>query len=1083
VRFWPIVIILTGAFLVGVAAADAIWVLAITVPVLGVYSVGILVGVDRSAANARRALDEASARLRRLEHVATVSIHTGPLDPILKELISRLRVAMEADYALLLISDGQMLTVRAADGENAEQEIGRKIPYGEGLFGRVATSGVALSISGTEPDLLAVTTVTTGIRSATAAPMKLNGTLIGVVAIGHAHEVHYDSSDVALLEIAGDRMATAIDTARLGESEWRASLGAARAREHMRMLGDTSRVLLRSVDDYEGPLIEVISTVVGDFATLAAVLLADGVGDGDLRVVAARLRNADEPVTFAPDELEPIRRAMASGKGRLRVLNFDADEDYSALTDQALDAAMEAMDLTSYVIAPIQVRGLAFGALLFGTGRQVRGYRPADQVAINDLAQRVALAIEANLLYREARHNAAATARHMQRLRVLLDTKLAIAPDASRTEILRTTARGAGKLFADSHVVVAVGDDQYDGSGEPVLMKFSPDAVATLGGGAGLMRNNEIPRDQLPLDDLELLGVQCVLVPLPPVSGVPGFVLLNSTRPYFSDEDESLLSLLARMMATSIVNEALNEETRSGEARMQAIFGASPAAIVTLTTDLKVHDCNPAAADLFDWDLNAEELEFPEQLKGCIADLTQAVTYAHEPLQADLSLPVNGVDRALILMLAPAWTEASSDRGYVLVITDDTERQQLANQYQQAQRLEAIGRLAGGIAHDFNNLLTVIQGYTDGLLRRLDGADPNRERIAAIHRAGQRGAALTRQLLTISRQEVVTPIVLRPAAVIDEIIDMLRKMVGESVRVAHLSGDDDARVSIDKLKLEQALLNLAANARDAMPDGGDLMISVHRTETPPRAAVTVPADADGEAGAGWVELRVTDTGVGMDDATLARCLDPLFTTKEPGAGTGLGLSTTYAIATANGGDVTITSSPGRGTTVTIVLPAVEAALTEEDETPLPTPTDTGRVGSGTILLVEDDHEIRWMVLRMLRERGYNTIAADNGLDAVQLMRENIDRIDVLLTDVAMPGMSGPEVARAVRAVRPVPVLFMSGYAEKLSAADRGDYPAEFLAKPFRPDDLAAAIERTMRLGRLHAVPDSAADAQAAPSQS
>jgi CheY-like chemotaxis protein len=270
-------------------------------------------------------------------------------------------------------------------------------------------------------------------------------------------------------------------------------------------------------------------------------------------------------------------------------------------------------------------------------------------------------------------------------------------------------------------------------------------------------------------------------------------------------------------------------------------------------------------------------------------------------------------------------------------------------------------------------------------------------------------------------------------------------------------GDDDARVRIDKMQLEQILLNLASNARDALPEGGTVRITVHRTSDSPNGASAVArAGTDSDE---WVELRVADDGHGMDAETLARCLDPLFTTKQPGEGTGLGLSAVYGIAKQNGGGVHIESRPGSGTCVSIVLPSVSAATTDVDERPLPHPLDKAQTGDETILLVDDDHEIRWLVWRLLHERGYGTIVADTPLEAVDLMRRHAAEIDLLLTDVAMPGMSGAELARAVRTIRPIPVLFMSGYAEKLDRAANGD--DKLLAKPFTPDELIEMVQYSL----------------------
>jgi signal transduction histidine kinase/ActR/RegA family two-component response regulator/transcriptional regulator with GAF, ATPase, and Fis domain len=1050
---WPVLLVAAVAALVAVAADGGLWQIAVAVVALVALSAAMLAGLDRSSFTSGRAVDKAAARLRRLENVSAVPIHAAPLEPFLQDMAQRLRAAMAADYSAVLLADGEILTIRAADG-STQADLGARIRFGDGLVGRVAVDATTQALTAIHLNDVAVPSLGRGINSAIAAPLQIGDEVRGVVVVGHRDEVEYDLNDTALLEIAAERLATAVETARLGESEWRSSLGAARAREHLRMLGDTSRVLMRSVDDYEGPLTDVIATVIDDFATLAAVFLADGT-NGAMRVVAARMHGSTQQIEFDPGSLQPIRDAMAAGNSRLRICG---DPMLAREPERAFLTTMRELEIVSYVISPIQVRGLSFGALLFGTGKGARGYRPSDHDAIDELSRRVALAIEGNLLYREARGSAAATARHLQRLRSLLDTKLGIGSATQRTAILNTAAEGAARLFPGSNIVVALGDEQYTGTRTPVTPPLSPLAVDLLGSGSLLSREFGAARLALSESDRRLVTGRCVAVPLAKLTDEePGFILVDNDDDSFSDEDESVLVLLSRMVSSALANDELNEQTRAGAARLVAIFAASPAAIVTMTPEFGVEGYNPAAEELFGWPDDGTSGKLPDDVLSCVRDLAERVADAHRAQQHELTTDLDGLSSTLVLMLAPVAAEQGVVSGYVLVVTDDTERLQLARQFQEAQRLEAIGRLAGGVAHDFNNLLTVIHGYTDGLLRRLQEDDPNRDRIAAIHRAGRRGAELTKQLLTISRQQVVTPVVLRPAMLMDEVTDMLRRMVGEAVRVVREPGDDDARVRIDKLQLEQVLLNLAGNARDALPGGGTLRMSVHRTPHGPQTSAWVPQAGLGDD-SDWVELRVADDGIGMDATTLERCLDPLFTTKEAGEGTGFGLSAVYGIAKQNGGDIRIVSSPGNGTTVTVVLPHVTADLSEVLELPLPTPHDKADTGHETILLVEDDHEIRWMVWRLLHERGYETLVADTALEALEVMRQNAGEVDLLLTDVAMPGMSGPELARAVREIRPVPVLFMSGYAEKLShAADRGGPNADFLAKPFTPDELVEKV--------------------------
>jgi nitrogen-specific signal transduction histidine kinase/CheY-like chemotaxis protein len=408
------------------------------------------------------------------------------------------------------------------------------------------------------------------------------------------------------------------------------------------------------------------------------------------------------------------------------------------------------------------------------------------------------------------------------------------------------------------------------------------------------------------------------------------------------------------------------------------------------------------------------------------------------------------VEKWLELSLAPVTAESDAVTGLLLLGNDETERRQLTAQFHEAQRRDAVGRLAGGLAHDFNNLLTVILGYSDGLLRRMDEHDPYRERIASIHRAGNRGAALTRQLLAISRKQVSAAVVLRPVDVIHEVDPMLRRMVGEDVEVhTDLSGDT-RRVRIDRGQLEQVLLNLAANARDAMGQGGELFIATRPDEDPAKLRVIV-----------------RDTGTGMDEDTLAHCFEPFYTTKQRGEGTGLGLAAAYGIVAQSGGSIAITSQLGAGTTVTMSFPVVDAPLEYVPQPALPTPQSVPHLQAGRILLVEDEDEVRSLLRRTLRERGYVVLQASSGPQALAMLAAHDGALDLLVTDVVMPGMKGPELARAVvQRGRKVPVLFVSGYAEDL-VEELGDLdtPVGFLAKPFTPDELVEHVGRLIGAGR------------------
>lgn len=374
---------------------------------------------------------------------------------------------------------------------------------------------------------------------------------------------------------------------------------------------------------------------------------------------------------------------------------------------------------------------------------------------------------------------------------------------------------------------------------------------------------------------------------------------------------------------------------------------------------------------------------------------------------------------------------------------DSTDFRRLETQLHQAQKMEAIGRLAGGIAHDFNNVLTAINGYGELVLEELPASDPLRPDVEEITRAGGRGADLVRQLLAFSRREAVRPEIVAPDSIIAGLEKMLRRLIGADVELETRLESSPGHVRVDRAQFEQAILNLAINARDAMPDGGRLTISTRRAAEPR------------SPGGAQVEIAVADTGSGMSPDVQAKIFEPFFTTKEKGKGTGLGLSTVYGIVQQSGGAIRVESLPGAGATFRITLPEVEAAPPADPALAAP----PGAARSERVLLVEDEANVRAFARRVLERHGYRVVEASDGVEALAVWEASREPVDVLVTDVVMPRMSGRALADELRARRPsLPVLLMSGYADSELAHDGGLPPAtEFLPKPFAATDLARRL--------------------------
>jgi two-component system, cell cycle sensor histidine kinase and response regulator CckA len=389
------------------------------------------------------------------------------------------------------------------------------------------------------------------------------------------------------------------------------------------------------------------------------------------------------------------------------------------------------------------------------------------------------------------------------------------------------------------------------------------------------------------------------------------------------------------------------------------------------------------------------------------------------------------------------------------VVMDVTGRRDLEEQLRQAQKMEAVGMLAGGVAHDFNNLLTIINGYSQLILNNLPKNDPNRHSAEQIMKAGDRAAGLTNQLLAFSRRQVMQPKVLDLNSLVTGLSAMLRRLIGEDIDLRLTLREDLGRVNADPGQIEQVLMNLVVNARDAMPRGGSLTIETANVMLDENYAGRHIAVKPGS----YVLLAVSDTGGGMDEATKSRLFEPFFTTKEPGKGTGLGLSTVFGIVKQSGGSVQVYSEVGTGSSVKVYLPRIDQKVSLERE---------GRrkqamKGSETILLVEDDEMVRTLVRETLEREGYKVIDSADPVEAQRIAENYRGRIELLIADVVMPKLSGRELSRNLtERRRDLKVLYMSGYTDS-AIVNSGILQKEvaFLQKPFTPGQLSAKVREVI----------------------
>jgi len=503
---------------------------------------------------------------------------------------------------------------------------------------------------------------------------------------------------------------------------------------------------------------------------------------------------------------------------------------------------------------------------------------------------------------------------------------------------------------------------------------------------------------------------------------------------------------------------------RRSEANYRSLVQGAPYSIYRVSTHGKLLDVNPALVEMLGYsseaDLKAVNLDVnvyrdPDERARILRDRPERFEGVEVVWKRKDGTPIS-VRLSGRLVHDP---EGATDY-YEMIAENVTERRALENQLRQAQKMEAVGRLAGGVAHDFNNLLMVIKGHTELLLENLREHDWHYRKVEQIHKAAERAAALTRQLLAFSRMQVLQPKVVDLNAVVTEMSKMLPRLIGEDIELSIGTSLNLGRVKADPGQMEQVILNLAVNARDAMPRGGKIVIETTNCELDEVYARRHPPMQAGR----YVMLAVTDTGIGMDAETQAHIFEPFFTTKEMGKGTGLGLATVYGVVKQSGGFIWVYSEPGRGTTFKIYLPrvdeGVESARTEKAAAEAPE-------GSETVLLVEDERDVRDVAREFLMLGGYTVLEAKNGAEAIEMARRHPDPIHLLVTDMVMPGMGGRELAAQLAPLRPeMKVVYMSGYTEYASTRQGDiDHNAVLLTKPFTRGDLARTVREALQANR------------------
>jgi PAS domain S-box-containing protein len=648
-------------------------------------------------------------------------------------------------------------------------------------------------------------------------------------------------------------------------------------------------------------------------------------------------------------------------------------------------------------------------------------------------------------------------------------------------KIMEVTARMLGQHLAASRAAYAdvendnnnfaIQHDYTDGCASTVgkysLELFGPQAVAAMRGGEVLVIR-DVDRELTPATGGEMfhaIGISAIICcPLIKYGNLVAMMAVHQVDARDWNESEIALvkNVVERSWAT-IERARAQLRLEQKERQFEDLFEFAPDAIIMVDNDGWISLVNQRTENLFGYsrpELIGKPIEMlvPEAERERHANLRESYTsdLVHKPFLNSnpklLGRRKDGSEFPAEVSLSPMET----DKGPMIAasVRDNTERNKLEAQLQQSLKMETIGQLAGGVAHDFNNLLTVINATSELLIDQLPAGDRMRTELGTILRAGEQAASLTRQLLALSRQQVLNPVIVDLNDILHDVEPLLQRLIGEDINVKFRPAPDAVTTRVDRTQIDQVLLNLALNSRDAMPEGGTLILE---TANVMLDEALVSNQTDLKAGP-HVMLSVSDTGCGMDEATRRKIFEPFFTTKPQGKGTGLGLSTVYGIVQQSGGGTSVYSEPGKGTTIKVFLPRISLGKQKHSEK-----VDQVHRGTETILVIEDEQEIRQVAEIMLERRGYKVLSSDSGMAAIKLMKEFDGSIDLVLSDVVMPGSSGPETMRQIRAMQPdIKVLYMSGYAADLIARHGVDEdPRHFVTKPFTLAELSRAVRTTL----------------------
>ncbi|MFZ1061728.1 MAG: GAF domain-containing protein [Candidatus Rokuibacteriota bacterium] len=942
------------------------------------------------------------------------------------------------------------------------------IPYGSGVVFGVFESRLPAYIPDVrkEPRWLNQRLATEGDLHAFAGiPLISGDRVVGVLAILFGKRRPFTLQEKELMNLLADHAAIAINNAWLHEE-------AERRRQAAEALAEVGRIVSQSLHSAEvGPrIVDSIRRLLGARAS-ALFRLEPESGDLVLMVFSGEAVPLTGDKGLYPGGTGVVGVAV---RDRRSVATPDLLSDPRvSLAPEVQSVAVESPDRATLAV-PLLVHDKVIGALSVRdqTGRVFND----EEVRLAEaFANQAAIAMQNARLFEEAE-------RRRKAAEALAEVGRLLAQSLDVREVGQRIVDSVRRLFGVDYSILS---RLEEGSGDLVIVASSGESSVPLPPGLVFPRGTAAiglavregrsvaspdvlsdPRITLKPEirgRIEQAGYGAVLaVPLLVQDRAIGALGLGDRKGrVFTDEEARLAQAFADRAAWALESARLYKEVRDARDFLQSITESSIDAIFTADVHGRMTYFSPGATEIFGYQ--------PEEGLGRpVADfyrggLEEARTVMERVRVAGRIRNYETAFRAK----DGRWVEVNASFsllrdpsggivGTVGVVKDITEQKRLEENLRQSQKMEAVGRLAGGIAHDFNNLMTIITGRAEMLLGRLRPDDPLHRDIELFRKTSARAAAVTRQLLAFSRKQVLQPKVLDLNAVVAGMDSMLRRLIGEDIDLVTALEPALWHVRADPGQLEQVILNLVVNARDAMPNGGKLTVETGNVELDEGYASRHVAVKPGS----FVLLAVSDTGMGMDQATRSRMFEPFFTTKEQGEGTGLGLATVYGIVKQSGGSIWCYSEPGQGTAFKIYLPRVDEAVESLEPAP---PAAAPQRGSETVLLVEDEDELRSVAREMLEMYGYTVLEADHPDEALLKAERHSGPIHVLVTDVVMPKMSGRDLARRLVPLRPeMRVLYISGYTDE-AIVHHGvlDSGTAFLEKPFNPDELARKVREVL----------------------